>query len=95
MPYLEYYYCLITIIIISIIVIVFIILYYHFNITIMIIIIIIVVVINDLSPSKLNELHYPKYHLEFNSGNKIVFTFTFRKLFSILTQTVMSTSKLR
>ena len=48
-----------------------------------------------LSPSKLNELHYPKYHLEFNSGNKLVFTFIFRKLFSILTQTVMSTSKLR
>ena len=51
--------------------------------------------LKTLSPSKLNELHYPKYLLEFNSGNKLVFTFIFRKLFSILTQTVMSTSKLR
>ena len=39
------------------------------------------------------EYHYLKYYLEYNSGNKLVFIRTFRKLFTNLTQKVMSTPK--
>ena len=39
------------------------------------------------------EYRYLKYYLEYNSRNKLVFIRTFRKLFTNLTQKVMSTPK--
>ena len=60
-------------------------------ITIMIIIIIIIVIINIVIT--IWSIIIYKYYLEYNCGNKIVSILNFRKLFTNLTQKVMSTPK--
>ena len=80
---LEYCYCLITIIIISVLIITIIIYhhyyhhysdyYYHHH-----------CYYQNRYPHL--EYRYLKYYLEYNSGNKLVFIHTFRKLFINLTQ---------
>ena len=87
---LEYCYCLITITIISVLIVIIIIYhhdyhhyydyYYHHH-----------CYHQNRYPHL--EYHYLKYYLEYNSGNKLVFIRTFRKLFTNLTQKVMSTPK--
>ena len=56
------------------------------------IIIIIIVIINIVIT--IWSIIYLKYYLEYNCGNKIISILTFRKLFTNLTQKVMSTPKI-